>query len=48
MEKGEGRNTQWTAFYFVSVLFKTGQSLSYEELKHFQSQDPELADIIIE
>uniref|UniRef100_A0A8C3PWC8 Chromosome 6 open reading frame 89 n=1 Tax=Chrysolophus pictus TaxID=9089 RepID=A0A8C3PWC8_CHRPC len=29
-------------------LIKTGQSLSYEELKHFQSQDPELAEIIIE
>ncbi|XP_042740278.1 bombesin receptor-activated protein C6orf89 homolog isoform X2 [Lagopus leucura] len=29
-------------------LTKTGQSLSYEELKHFQSQDPELAEIIIE
>lgn len=48
MEMGEGRNPQYTAFYFVSVLFKTGQSLSYEELKHFQSQDPELAKIIIE
>lgn len=45
---GEGRNPQCKAFYFVSVLFKTGQSLSYEELKHFQSQDPELAEIIIE
>ncbi|RLV90041.1 hypothetical protein DV515_00014576, partial [Chloebia gouldiae] len=29
-------------------LIKTGQHLSYEELKHFQSQDPELAEIIIE
>ncbi|POI28642.1 hypothetical protein CIB84_007608 [Bambusicola thoracicus] len=48
MEMGEGRNPQCTAFYFVSVLLKTGQSLSYEEIKHFQSLDPELADIIIE
>ncbi|NXL67176.1 CF089 protein, partial [Chordeiles acutipennis] len=29
-------------------LIKTGQHLSYEELKHFQSQDPELAEVIIE
>ncbi|KAM8795703.1 CF089 protein, partial [Eudromia elegans] len=29
-------------------LMKTGQYLSYEELKHFQSQDPELAKVIIE
>ncbi|KAF2978260.1 hypothetical protein EK904_013758 [Melospiza melodia maxima] len=29
-------------------LIKTGQHLSYEELKHFQSQDPELAKVIIE
>ncbi|NWX91440.1 CF089 protein, partial [Nothoprocta ornata] len=29
-------------------LVKTGQYLSYEELKHFQSQDPELAEVIIE
>lgn len=32
----------------VSAFSNQGQSLSYEELKHFQSQDPELADIIIE
>lgn len=30
------------------MLFKTGQHLSYEELKHFQSQDPELAEVVIE
>ncbi|KFO80410.1 Bombesin receptor-activated protein C6orf89, partial [Cuculus canorus] len=29
-------------------LVKTGQHLSYEELKHFQSQDPDLAEVIIE
>ncbi|XP_010209255.1 PREDICTED: bombesin receptor-activated protein C6orf89 homolog [Tinamus guttatus] len=29
-------------------LMKTGQYLSYEELKHFQSQDPGLAEVIIE
>nr|XP_047910478.1 bombesin receptor-activated protein C6orf89 homolog isoform X2 [Anser cygnoides] len=29
-------------------LIKTGQHLSYEELKHFQSQDPELAEVVIE
>ncbi|NXT45887.1 CF089 protein, partial [Pluvianellus socialis] len=29
-------------------LIKTGQHLSYEELKHFQSQDPDLAEVIIE
>ncbi|NWS50505.1 CF089 protein, partial [Probosciger aterrimus] len=29
-------------------LIKTGQHLSYEELKHFQSQDPKLAEVIIE
>ncbi|OXB84499.1 UNVERIFIED_CONTAM: hypothetical protein H355_010926 [Colinus virginianus] len=46
MEVGEA---PWhSAFSFPSVLFKTGQSLSYEELKHFQSRDPELAEIIIE
>ncbi|KFV68974.1 Bombesin receptor-activated protein C6orf89, partial [Dryobates pubescens] len=29
-------------------LIKTGQHLSYEELKHLQSQDPALAQVIIE
>lgn len=29
-------------------LIKTGQHLSYEELKHFQSQHPELAEVVIE
>ncbi|KFV47926.1 Bombesin receptor-activated protein C6orf89, partial [Tyto alba] len=29
-------------------VIKTGQHLSYEELKHFQSQDPDLAEVIIE
>ncbi|NWJ10673.1 CF089 protein, partial [Crypturellus undulatus] len=29
-------------------LMKTGQHLSYEELKHFQSQDPGLAEVIVE
>ncbi|KFV79992.1 Bombesin receptor-activated protein C6orf89, partial [Struthio camelus australis] len=29
-------------------LIKTGQHFSYEELKRFQSQDPELAEVIVE
>ncbi|NXI38848.1 CF089 protein, partial [Galbula dea] len=29
-------------------LIKTGQHLSYEELKHLQAQDPDLAEVIVE
>lgn len=51
MEMREGRNSRCTTFFLFcccSVLFKTGQHLSYEELKHFQSQHPELAEVVIE
>lgn len=44
----EGRSLRLHSSCLCLLSFKTGQHLSYEDLKRFQSQDPDLAQVIIE